>query len=153
MKSITRNKSVYHDYEITDTRDAGIVLVGHEVKSIKTWQVNIKDAVVRIDHFAINIHNMDIPLYDRTSPVIAPRYDPRTPRALLLNKKELHKIILKTQKGWLQIMPLELRLNPRGRIKLKIGLAQRLKKVDKKHILKEKMIDRDMAKEAKDYWR
>lgn len=48
-------------------------------------------------------------------------------------------------------MPLELRLNPRGRIKLKIGLAQRLKKVDKKHILKEKMIDRDMAKEAKDY--
>lgn len=151
MKSLTRNSSATHDYEIIDTRTAGIVLRWHEVKSIKSWQVNIKDAIVRLDGFLIKIHNMDIPLYARTSPTIAPHYDPRAPRALLLNKLEIKKIIMKVQKSWLHILPLELYLDLRGRIKLKIGIAQRLKKVEKKQILKEKMVARDTARELSKY--
>jgi len=151
MKSITRNKSASHDYEILDTRKAGIVLLGHEVKSIKTWQVNIKDAIIRVSDFELRIHNMDIPLYSRTSPIIAPNYDPRWVRKLLLNKSEIKKIILKTNKGSFHLVALDLHFSPRGRIKLTIWLAQRLKKVEKKQILKEKMLDRETAREIKNY--
>jgi len=67
MKIVSTNKRAYHDYEIIEKREAGIILKGHEVKSIKDGKINIKDAIVRVTPTQATILNMDIPLYQKTS--------------------------------------------------------------------------------------
>jgi smpB protein len=68
------------------------VLKGHEVKAIKTSHINIQDAVVRIDNRECWLYNMDIPLYEKTSPILLSHYQPKIKRKLLLNKKEIARI-------------------------------------------------------------
>lgn len=149
MKLITKNKAAYSEYDIMDTYDAGIVLVWYEVKSIKWSHCNIKDAIVVFQGKEIMIHNMDIPLYERTSPKLVPWYQPKAPRKLLLNAKEITKIAAKTTKTWLTIVPLEVYIAWNGRIKLKIGIGKLLKKVEKKQNIKERDIKREMDREIK----
>jgi SsrA-binding protein len=72
MKSITKNKAAYHDYQIDKTYDVGIVLKGHEVKSIKLTHVNIKDSIVQLSDKELWVVGMDVPLYARTAAVLAP---------------------------------------------------------------------------------
>jgi SsrA-binding protein len=109
MRSITKNKSASFDYEIIDSYDAGIVLEGHEVKSCKTGKCNISDGIIFVKNGKLSITNMDIPLYERTSPKAVPHYEPRGTRNLLMNKKELAKIVSSTTKTGHRIIPLELR--------------------------------------------
>ncbi len=149
MKLITKNKAAYSDYEILDTYTVGIVLLWHEVKSVKWSHVNIKDAIVLYLGQDLVINNMDIPLYENTSPKIAWNYQAKGRRILLLNKTERAKIAAKTTKTWLAIVPLEVFIALNWRIKLKIGIGKLLRKVEKKQILKEKDIKREMDREMK----
>jgi SsrA-binding protein len=151
MKLITKNKAAYLDYDILDTYEVGIVLLWHEVKSIKWSHVNIKDAIVVVEGRALTLVNMDVPLYERTSPLIAPRYQAKGKRVLLVNKLELAKIVSKTTKTGLSIVPLELYTDKNGRIKLKIGVGKLRKKVEKKQVIKEREMKREMTKEMKQY--
>lgn len=149
MKIITKNKHVYHDYSIDKEYEAWIVLKWHEVKSVKLSHINIKDAVAKIDHWELWIYNVDIPLYERTSPTLVPWYEAKGKRKLLLNKKELAKIASATANSWVVIIPLEIFLSNRWRIKVKLWIAKLLRKVEKKQILKEKDIKKQMDREIR----
>lgn len=150
MRIITKNKVAYFDYEILDSYDSGIILLGHEVKSCKTGKVNISDAIIFVKDNKLSISNMDIPLYEKTNPKTVPHYQARAIRYLLLQKKELAKIVSATVKTGNRIIPLELRETSRGVLKLKIAIAKLKKKVEKKSVLKERDQIRDADRQIKD---
>lgn len=149
MKLITKNRHVYHDYTIDKEFDVGIVLRWHEVKSIKGSHVNIKDAFIRIEEKELRILNMDVPLYEKTSPILVPGYQPKGKRKLLITKKELSKISALTDKPGYTVIPLELFITKNWFIKLKIGVGKLMRKVEKKQILKEKDIKKQMDRDMK----
>lgn len=151
MKSITTNKHAYHNYEISRTYDAWIVLKWHEVKSIKLSHVNIKDAFARIEKGEARINNIDIPLYSKTSINLIWSYDPKWKRKLLLNKKELAKISSELDKWWVTLVPLEVFISKKWLIKVKIWIWKLMRKVEKKQILKEKDMDRQAQKDIKNF--
>lgn len=151
MKIISKNKIAYIDYNFEKDYEVGIILVWHEVKAIKMWQINIKDAIVKIQNKELWIKNMDIPLYKKTSPLLVPSYQAKWDRKLLINKKELAKISAMVDKPWNVIVPLEIYLNNKGFIKLKISIGKLMRKIEKKQVLKEKDIKRDMDREIRNY--
>ncbi len=149
MQLITKNKRVYHDYEILETLEAWIILKGHEVKAIKTGQINIKDAIIRITNKEIFIINMDIPLYKKASIKQIGEYNAKGQRKLLMKGKEITKLKTKTDKTGLALLPLQVYQTKQHRIKIVVWVVKRLKKVMKKQILKERDTKRNMEKEIK----
>lgn len=151
MRVITKNKFAYSDYDIQQEYEAGIVLQWHEVKSIKTSNVNIKDAIVKLDYDTkeLYITNMDIPLYAKTSFDSVPGYEAKGRRKLLVNQKELAKIAAATTKTWLSIVPLTIWENKFRIIKVTIGVGKLRKKIEKKQLIKDKDTARLAEKEIK----
>lgn len=94
---------------------------------------------------------MDIPLYGKTSPVLVPNYQAKAPRKLLLTKREITKIAAASDKPGMVLLPLEVYIAKGGFIKLKLGLGKLYKKIEKKQILKERDIKKQMDKEIKNY--
>jgi SsrA-binding protein len=119
------------------------------VKSIKTSHVNIKDSIVRLDNKELWIIGMDIPLYQKTSYILMPGYQPKGRRKVLVNKKELAKISAALDVSGTILLPLELFISKRGKIKIKLGIARLMRKVEKKQVLKEKDVKRQMDREIK----
>lgn len=149
MKVITKNRRAYSDYQIDKEYEVWIILKWHEVKSIKASHVNIKDSIVRIYNKELWINNMDIPLYEKTAYALVAGYEPKGKRKLLVTKKELAKIAATLDTSWIVMLPLEIFINKRGLIKLKIWVAKRMRKIEKKQVLKEKDIKRQMDREIK----
>ncbi len=149
MKVITKNRHAYHDYSFDKEYDVGIILKWHEVKSIKWSHVNIKDSIIRMDNKELWIVNMDVPLYDKTSLTQIWWYVAKEKRKLLITKKELAKISAMLDKSWMTAIPLEVYLDKRWLIKLKIGIGKLMRKVEKKQILKEKDIKKQMDRDIK----
>ena len=153
MYIISTNKHARHDYQIEQTREAGIVLLWHEVKSLRQHRSDIGRAIVKIYKGSCSLTNLDIRLYSKTSPVLAPGYDPTGARSLLLHRKECAKIQSKMDQWWYHLIPLELYLDRHRRVKVKIGLWKLLKKIEKKQILKEKEVDLQARREIASYAR
>lgn len=149
MKVIMKNKMAFHDYAIEKEYEAGLVLQWCEVKSIKTSHVNIKDSIVRLENKELWIVGMDVPLYEKTSYILVPGYQPKGRRKILVNKKELAKISAALDVSGTILLPLELFITKRGRIKIKLWVARLMRKVEKKQILKEKDVKRQMDREIK----
>ncbi len=147
MRILTKNKQAYHDYDITDTIEVGIVLAWHEVKAIKEGKINIRDAIVRVSDGQLDILNMDIPLYSKASHI--GNYNPRQPRRLLIHRRELARRVARTHRKAEVMLPLQVRLMKNHRIKILLWLAKRLRKVEKKSILKEKDVSRQMDRQIK----
>lgn len=99
------------------------------------------------------MYNLDIPLYAKTSPKLVPGYEAKAKRKLLVKQKELASISAATDKKGQVIVPLEVYLNHRGMIKIKLGVGKLRRKIEKKQILKEKDIDRQAKKEIRDLGR
>ena len=152
MKIITKNKRAYFDYDIKETIDAGIVLKWYEVKSIKSGKVNITDAIVKIRNWEAFITNMDIPLYEKTNPALVPGYKPKGERKLLLTKKQIQRLAERTHKTWLVLKPLEVFITKNWKIKIKLGLAKLKKKIEKRQIIKERDMKRQMMREMKEMY-
>lgn len=151
MRILARHKKAHFDYEIMDTIEVGIVLVWHEVKACKVGHPNISDAIVKITSKGPYITNMDLPLYVRTSPVLAHWYDPKWPRRLLMTKNQITKLHERTQKTWLRLIPLELYETATRFIKLKIGLWKLKKKVEKRSVIKDREVTREIDRAMKKY--
>ena len=154
MKIIAKNKRAYFDYDIDQTREAGIILQWHEVKACKLDHCTITEAIIKLDekNKILTLINMDIPLYTKTQHNLAPGYLPKRPRWLLLNRQELTRIYATLKQWWwYTLIPLELFEAKNRRIKMKIGLGKLRRKVEKKQILKEKDTDRMMRREMRDY--
>lgn len=138
MKIITQNKKARHDYFILDTYEAGIKLLGSEIKSIRLGKVNLSDAYVTFKDGEAFVMNMHIAKYDFSNRF---NHEETRTRTLLLNKKEIIKLFSQTREQGYAIIPLKLYLKE-GLAKLEIGLAKGKKAYDKRASLKEK--DQDM---------
>ena len=145
IKLIAQNKKARHDYFIEDTYEAGLVLVGTEVKSIRLGKVNLRDSFANIRGGEAFVYNMNISPYEKGN--IFNR-DPLRTRKLLLNRREINKINgLLTQKGF-SLIPLKVYLK-NGLVKMEVGIARGKKLYDKRQDLKEKAVKRDFEKNFK----
>ncbi|PID34918.1 MAG: SsrA-binding protein [candidate division SR1 bacterium] len=149
MKILTKNKRAYFDYEFSKFYTAGIVLAGHEVKSVKTSNLNIADAIAHIENKALWLKNMDIPLYTKASLGVIGNYEPKQKRKLLLKKYEIGKIAGDLDKSGNVLIPLEVFLTKTGWIKIKLGIGKLKRKIEKKQLIKERDISRQMDREIR----
>ena len=131
------------EYNILKTYEAGIVLSGTEVKSVKNNMVDIVGSYISIIGSRAFLKNVEIPAYQPTN--LHVEYNATRPRELLLNKKELAEIALKTQEKSLTIIPLKL-YNKNHLIKLEIAIVSRKKKADKREYLKKKTDQKEMRR-------
>jgi len=148
MSVFAENRKAYHDYEILEKYEAGIVLEGHEVKSIKKGKVSLQGAYVKIKGDEIFLIGATITPYQPQN--ISKEYDPQRTRKLLLNKSEINTLIGKEKEKGLTIVPLKL-YNKRGKIKLLVGLVKSRKKKDKREIIKKREEERKIGRALKQY--
>ncbi len=146
IKIISQNRKARHEYHIVDTLEAGIVLLGPEVKSIRQGRINIKDGYVEIkdgEAWLQNVHISPYPYATNTS-----RPDPLRPRKLLLHKQELKRLAGKVKERGFTLIPLKVYLSG-GKVKVEIALAKGKKLHDKREALKRKTLDREFEKRFK----
>ena len=141
-ESIARNKRASHDYHILDTWEAGLVLTGSEVKSLRNGRANIGDAYAILNNGEVYLLNLHISPYEQASYF---NHEPTRTRKLLLHKKEIKKMIGSVERQGLTLIPLELYFK-KGKAKVALGLGKGKKLHDKRADLKKKDDERDMAR-------
>lgn len=141
-KVISTNRKAYHEYTIFEKYVAGMVLTGTEIKSIRKGAVNLKDGFAKIEHGEVFLYCVNISPYNQGNRF---NHEPERVRKLLLNKKEILKMLGKIKKENFTIVPLELFLS-RGYAKLEIGLAKGKKLHDKREDIAKKSQQRDMQR-------
>jgi SsrA-binding protein len=141
-ESIARNKRARHDYHILDTWEAGIVLSGSEVKSLRNGTANISDAYGIVKDGEVHLLNLHISPYEQASFF---NHEPTRTRKLLLHKREIRKLIGSVERQGLTLVPLELYFS-RGKAKVAIGLGKGKKLYDKRADEKLKDDQRDMQR-------
>ena len=143
-KPIASNRRARHDYDIIDEYEAGISLVGCEVKSIRAAQVQLKDAYARIEGGEAWLFGVYIKPYEMASGFDRP--DPERKRKLLLTSREIHELTIEMQNQSLTLIPLSIYFKD-GRAKVELGLARGRKLYDKRHAIAKRDSDRDAARE------
>ncbi|MFX0560468.1 SsrA-binding protein SmpB [Tepidibacillus infernus] len=141
-KVVVQNKKATHDYFIEDTYEAGIVLTGTEIKSIRAGKANLKDSFARISNGEVFIHNMHISPFEHGNRF---NHEPTRTRKLLLHKEEIRKLIGKTKEQGYSLVPLKLYLR-NGFAKLDLALAKGKKLYDKRHDIAKRDANREMAR-------
>ena len=144
-KILARNRKALHEYHVEDTWEAGIVLLGPEVKSARDGRLNLAGAFARVDGGEVWLHDMHISPYDPASQFNA---DPLRRRKLLLNRREIRRLIGATQQKGYTLVPLDVYLRD-GRIKLTLALGRGKKLYDKRETLKRKAAERDIERAVK----
>lgn len=144
-KTVARNKKASHEYHIIDTYEAGIVLVGPEVKSIRAGKVSLAEAFARVDGAEAFLHGMHISPY---GPASLWNVDPTRPRKLLLNRREIRRLIGATQQEGFTLVPLELYLKD-GYVKVALALARGKKRFDKREDIRKRDAEREMQRAVK----
>jgi len=145
IKIISDNKKARFDYSIVETMEAGIVLVGSEVKALRDNQVNLKDSYIAFKGHEAYLQNAHIGVYQASS---YNNHDPERLRKLLLHANELEQIQSAIERKGLTCVPLKIYFK-RGRVKLEIALAKGKKKGDKRQSIKSREADREMARAKK----
>ena len=148
MKIITVNKKALHNYEILETLEAGLSLMGSEVKSIREGKVSLKDSYIGIREREAFLLNCHITPYSHASII---NHEPERERKLLLHRREIDKLHQKVKERGLSIIALKLYFNPKGKVKLEIGLAKGRRLWEKKQKIKERDIKRETDRELKYY--
>ncbi|MDR2191375.1 MAG: SsrA-binding protein SmpB [Endomicrobium sp.] len=145
-KTLASNRKAFHDYEILDKIEAGIELKGYEVKSARHSNISLADSFVRFNGAQAFADNIYIAPYEQMS-LHVQDYDAKRKRKLLLHKQEILKLRAKVKEKGLSVIPLEVYISPKGKIKILIGLGKGKKSYDKKETLKRKDIKRETARE------
>lgn len=147
MRPLAQNRRAKFDYEILKEFEAGIVLKGYEVKSVKNNRASLKGSYVVVHDEELFLINANIPLYEFAGDVKG--YDPNRSRKLLLHKREISQLQGKAKTEGLTLVPLSM-YNKKGKVKLLFGLAKGKKRYDKRQIIKERedniKIQREMKK-------
>ena len=141
-ETIARNKRARHDYHILDTWEAGIVLTGSEVKSLRNGKANISDAYGIVKDGEVHLLNLHISPYEQASYF---NHEPTRTRKLLLHRREIRKMIGSVERQGLTLVPLELYFK-RGKEKVAIGLGRGKKLYDKRADEKRRDDERDMQR-------
>ncbi|MEI7690522.1 MAG: SsrA-binding protein SmpB [bacterium] len=146
IKVIADNKKAHFDYDLIEKYEAGIELTGPEVKSIKSGHISIKEAFATVKNNEIWLTNAHVSPY---KPASLNNSEPTRPRKLFLNKAEINHLIGAVQTQGLTLVPVKVYLT-HGLVKTEIALARGLKKYDKRKLIKNRDINRDLARELKD---
>jgi SsrA-binding protein len=146
-KLIAENRQARRNYEIEDTYEAGIVLKGTEVKSLRAGRANIAESYAREEDGEIILINSSIPIYP---PAAQFNHEPGRKRKLLLKKKEMAKLILGIDKEGRTLVPLKMYFNDRGLAKVELGIGRGRKNIDKRDVEKQRDWNRQKGRLLRD---
>ncbi len=146
IKIVSENRKAFHDYFIEDRVEAGIVLTGTEIKSIRNGKVNLKDSYARISNGEVWVHQMHISPYEQGNRF---NHDPLRPRKLLLHRTEINKLVGKIQLQGLTLLPIKIYLK-NGMAKVELAVGQGKKNYDKRQVLAEREGKRDIERALRD---
>lgn len=149
VKVVSQNKKARHDYFIEQTLEAGIVLSGTEVKSIRQGKVNLKESYATVEHGEVFINGMHISPYEQGN---IHNKDPLRDRKLLLHRYEINKLIGYIQQKGMTLVPVQLYLK-KGKVKLELGLAKGKKLYDKRDDIAERDAKREIDRKLKESMR
>jgi len=147
MKLIASNRKARFEYTIIETIEAGISLVGTEVKSLREGRANLTDAYAYLDDGEIILKGLHITAYSHTSQT---KLDPHRDRKLLLHKNEIRRLIGKVREKGITLVPIRLYFNARGIAKVELGLAKGKREYDKRRVIADKEAERDMQRALKE---
>ena len=145
-KLVANNKKARHDYFVDEVYEAGIVLTGTEIISIRAGKVSIKESYAKVEKAAVFVYGMNISPYEQGNRF---NVDPLRPRKLLLHKQEIRKLIgYTTQKG-MTLVPLNMYINEDGRCKMELGVCRGKKNYDKRDDIAKKDQRREVERDFK----
>lgn len=136
---IADNRKARHDYHVFDTYEAGIVLLGTEVKAIREGRVSLRDAYGRVEAGEVFLHNLHVSPYSHRGYA---EHEPLRRRKLLLNKREIRKLIGRTVERGFTLVPVRMYFR-KGLVKVTVGVARGKKAHDKRETIKRRQIDRE----------
>ena len=142
-KVVADNRRARFDYEILDTFEAGLMLLGSEVKSLRQGRASLADSYASVEGGELWLVNSHIPEFKQANRL---NHEPRRPRKLLLNKREINRLTGGIQREGLTIVPLKVYFNDRGRAKAEIALARGKKLHDKRETEKQRSWDRERSR-------
>ncbi len=152
MKIVAQNKKAFHDYHILDTLEAGIVLTGDEVKSIRAGKISLNASYATVHAGELFLINCHIAGYEKA--FLKPgEEDTRRRRKLLVHRRQLAKLIGDISKKGITIVPLKMYFNQKSKIKVELGICKHKLAAGKKQALKEQDIRRETSKELKKFFR
>jgi len=145
-KILANNKKAKHDYFIEETYEAGMVLKGTEIKAMRMGKLNLKDSYAKVENGDVMIYSMHISPYEKGNIY---NTDPLRPRKLLLNKREIRKLLGYTTQEGLTLIPLKVYLNSKGLAKMELAVAKGKKLYDKRDDMAKKDANRRMEQHMK----
>lgn len=145
-KVVATNRKAFHDYTIEEKLEAGIVLRGTEVKSLRDGRVNLRESYASVDGGEVVLHHCHISPYSHGNIM---NHDPLRPRKLLLHRKEISRLLGQTQQKGLTLIPLRVYFSPRGQAKVEIALARGKKQYDRREAIKEREAGREVERAMK----
>ncbi len=145
-KAVVTNRKAYHDYFIEEKFEAGMVLQGTEVKSLRDGRANLQDSYASVEDGEVFLHNCHISPYTHGNIM---NHDPVRVRKLLLHKKEIDKLLGKTQQKGLTLIPLRIYFTRRGHAKVELGLAKGKKLYDRRESIKAREAGREVERAIK----
>jgi len=146
VKKITENRRAQHEYHIVTTYEAGIVLEGPEVKSLREGKISLQEGYAKVENGEIFLYDVHISPYSKSNSL---RYDPKRKRKLLLNRREIRKIFGRTQQSGFTLVPLNMYFSEKGLAKLSLGLAKGKHTYDKREEIKKQALNREAASALK----
>ena len=146
MKTVSVNKSVPHDYVVLETFEAGLALVGSEVKSVRGGRVSLKESYAEVRDGEVFLVKCHISPYEAANIF---NHDPLRERKLLLHRREIKRLTGKTQERGLTLVPAKVLINDRGKVKIELALVRGKRQYEKREALKKRDTDREIRAEIK----
>src|SRR5476649_1133372 len=147
QKSIAENRKAFHDYHLLESFEAGLVLLGTEVKAIREGRVNLRDSFARVEDGEIFLYNVNISPYSHRGWA---DHEPLRRRKLLLHREEIRKLIGKTVERGMTLVPTRLYFK-NGRVKVSVSIAKGKKDYDKRETIKKREVDRETRAAVKSH--
>lgn len=146
-RTVATNRQARHEYFLLETLEAGIVLTGTEIKSVRAGRVNLKDSFAKVEGTEVFLHNLHISPYEYGN---RENHDPLRTRKLLLHRAEILRLIGKTREKGLTLVPLRLYLDVHGRAKVELALAKGKHAWDKREAIAEQEARREAEREMRE---
>jgi SsrA-binding protein len=146
MKIVASNKKAYFNYEIIESLEAGIALLGSEVKSIREGRISLKDSYAEIKNGEVFLLHMNISPYEQANIF---NHEPLREKKLLLHRQEIKRLIGKIREKGYTLIPTKVILNEKGKVKVEVSLAKGKRTYEKKRAIKERELEREVRAELK----
>jgi SsrA-binding protein len=146
MKTVATNKTAYHNYEILETFEAGVALLGSEVKAIREGRISLKESYAEVKGGDVVLVKCHISPYEAANIF---NHEPLRERRLLLHKREIRKIAQKIKERGFTLVPTKVLFNDRGKVKVEIALVRGRREYEKRDVLKKRDADREIRAEIK----